>query len=63
MSPVPVASSMKDNLDRRSTMTAAGNDQTQIFLIVEVDKETMKVTAIDSRGKVVDNSLVSREGR
>ena len=54
---------MNGNLDRRSTLTAAGNDQIQIFLVVEVDKEAMNVTAIDSRGKVVDKSTVSREER
>jgi Calcineurin-like phosphoesterase len=52
---------MKGDLDRASTLTAAGNDQTQIFLIVEVDREAMKVTALDARGKVVDSSVVKRE--
>ena len=54
---------MKGNLDRRSTLSAAGNDQTQIFLIAEVDQGTMTVTAIDSAGKVIDSSIVERGKR
>ena len=52
---------MKGNLNRRSELTATGNDEVQIFLVSEIEGNDMVVTAIDLNGKVVDRSRVSRE--
>ena len=51
---------MKGNLDPKSTQMAAGNDQVQIFLLVEIAGSEMTVTAIDLTGKVIDKSHVIR---
>ncbi len=47
---------MKGNLNRKSTLTEAGNDQVQVFLMVSVDEHRMKVRAIAADGKVIDES-------
>lgn len=50
---------MPGNLDRNSKLTAAGNDKTQVFLLVTVDDETMKVTALTADGATVDESMIN----
>lgn len=51
---------MKGTLDRKSTLTLAGNDQIQIFLLVRVDEKKMHIEAITSAGGTFDTSMVER---
>ncbi|MFY9611679.1 MAG: metallophosphoesterase [Blastocatellia bacterium] len=46
---------MKGNLNKKSGLTAAGNDQTQIFLLATVDEKQMQVRAISADGTEVDS--------
>ncbi len=46
---------MKGNLNKKSGLTAFGNDQTQIFLLATVDEKQMQVKAISADGTEVDS--------
>jgi predicted phosphodiesterase len=54
---------MKGNLDRRSPLTAAGNDQINSFLVVRVDEDEMKVRAIGSDGSLIDSATIKRDAK
>jgi predicted phosphodiesterase len=45
---------------RRSTITAAGFDQDQSFMLVEIDKDEMSVQAVARSGKTVDSATLPR---
>lgn len=49
---------MKGTLDRKSPLMAAGNDQIQIFLLVRLDREEMKIEAITMKGDTFETSIV-----
>lgn len=48
---------------RKSEITAAGFDQDQSFMIVEIDKDEMWFQAITRSGKTVDSGVIVREKR
>jgi hypothetical protein len=48
---------------KRSALTAAGYDQEQTFMLVEVDKDAMAVQAIARSGKTVDSASLPRQKR
>jgi 3',5'-cyclic AMP phosphodiesterase CpdA len=45
---------------RRSALTAAGYDQNQSFMLVEIDKDEMSVQAIARSGQTVDSATLPR---
>lgn len=51
---------MRNNLDKRSALTAYGNDQQQSFLIVHTTPETLTVEAIAMDGKTFDTVTLKR---
>lgn len=46
---------------RRSESTAAANDQEQLFLLVDVDREALRFQAITRNGAVIDSGAVQRQ--
>jgi calcineurin-like phosphoesterase family protein len=46
---------MRGNLNKKSALTASGNDQTQIFLLATVDEKQMHVRAISADGTEIDS--------
>ncbi len=50
----------KGNIDRRSGLTAAGNDTDQIFLAAEINGDTMSFNAVSRGGQVVDSGAITR---
>ncbi len=54
---------MRGNLDRKSTLTEVGNDQVQVFLIVSVDEDRMRVKALAADGKVIDEAVMVPRGK
>ena len=46
---------------RRSETTAAANDQEQLFLLVDVDREALRFQAITRNGAVIDSGAVQRQ--
>lgn len=50
----------KGNIDRRSGLTAAGNDTDQAFLAVEINGDTMSFNAVSRGGQVVDSGAITR---
>jgi hypothetical protein len=46
---------MKGNLDKKSALTAFGNDQQQSFLLVQVTAAEMKIDAIGLDGRQFDS--------
>lgn len=53
---------MRGNLNKKSELTAFGNDQVQVFLLVTVDKEQMRVRAITADGTEIDSAKIELEG-
>ncbi len=51
----------KGNLNRRSGLFEAGNDEVNSFLIVQVEDKSMNVEAIGPDGKILDNSTINKE--
>jgi predicted MPP superfamily phosphohydrolase len=45
---------------KKSALTAAGFDQDQAFMLVEIDKETMSIEAISRTGKTVDSATLPK---
>jgi predicted phosphodiesterase len=52
---------MRGTLNRRSPLTVVGNDQIQIFLIVELESKTMMVNAISANGDLIDRFEFNRD--
>ncbi|MFN0084625.1 MAG: metallophosphoesterase [Blastocatellia bacterium] len=50
----------KGTLDRKSPLTAYGNDQVNIFLIVQASEAELKVEAIAADGAIVDTHSIRR---
>jgi hypothetical protein len=50
----------RGNLDKRSTITAAGNDTTQVFLAAEILGDAMTFNAVSRTGQIVDSGVVQR---
>lgn len=50
----------KGNIDRRSGLTAAGNDTDQTFLAAEINGDTMSFNAVSRGGQVVDSGAITR---
>src|SRR5262249_9203234 len=50
----------RGNLDKRSPITAAGFDQDEAFLVVDVEAERMNYRAISRTGSVVDSGEIRR---
>jgi hypothetical protein len=48
---------------RRSDLTAAGYDQDQSFMLVEIDGDTLHFQAVSRVGKVVDSGALPRQQR
>jgi calcineurin-like phosphoesterase family protein len=48
---------------KRSALTAAGYDQEQTFMLVEIEKDTLWVQAIAKSGKTVDSASLPRQKR
>ena len=50
----------RGNLNRRSQLTAAGNDQIQTFLAAEIDGDEMTFNAVSRTGQVLDSGVIQR---
>ncbi|MBA2604622.1 MAG: metallophosphoesterase [Acidobacteria bacterium] len=50
----------RGNLDRRTGITAVGNDTEQIFLAAEIDGDEMYFNAISRTGRIVDSGIIGR---
>ncbi len=50
----------KGDIDTRSGLTAAGNDQDQSFLAVEINGDEMWFDAVSRQGKVFDSGTITR---
>ena len=50
----------KGDIDRNSGLTAAGNDQDQSFLAVEINGDEMWIDAVSRQGKVFDSATIMR---
>jgi Calcineurin-like phosphoesterase len=50
----------KGNIDKKSGLTAAGNDQDQAFMICEINGDEMWFDAISRGGKVFDSGVITR---
>jgi predicted MPP superfamily phosphohydrolase len=50
----------KGNIDRKSGLTAAGNDTDQAFLAAEINGDEMWFNAISRGGKVFDSGVITR---
>jgi 3',5'-cyclic AMP phosphodiesterase CpdA len=50
----------RGNLDRRSPLTAAGNDQVQAFLAAEIAGDEMTFNAVSRTGQVLDSGVIRR---
>lgn len=48
------------NIDRRSAIFEAGNDEANSFLLVQVDSSQMKIEAVGADGKVLDSTVISK---
>jgi hypothetical protein len=48
---------------RKSDLTAAGYDQEQAFMLVEIDRDVMSIQAIAKSGKTVDSASLPRQQR
>ena len=51
------------NLDKKSSLTAAGNDEVNGFMSVEVTPERLAFQAIDSSGRVFDSGEIAPRAR
>ena len=52
----------RGNLDRRTGLTAAGNDTQQTFLAAEIIGDRMTFNAISRTGAIVDSGVIERRG-
>ena len=52
---------MRGNLNRKSDLTAFGNDQQQSFMIAQVTKSELKLEAIGLDGKAFDTITLKRK--
>jgi len=50
----------KGNIDTRTGLSAAGNDQDQSFMIAEINGDEMWFNAISRQGKVFDSGSLTR---
>ncbi len=50
----------KGNIDKKTGLTAAGNDQDQSFMIAEINGDQMWFNAISRQGKVFDSGVITR---
>jgi len=50
----------KGNIDKRTGLTAAGNDQDQSFMIAEINGDQMWFNAISRAGQVIDSGVLTR---
>jgi hypothetical protein len=50
----------RGNLDRRTGITAAGNDTDQVFLAAEISGDEMYFNAISRGGRIVDSGVIAR---
>lgn len=53
----------RKTLDRKSPFFAAGEDNVNSFLIVQVSENEMKVEAISADGKLIDSYTIKRNGQ
>lgn len=52
----------RKTLDRNTPLFAAGADEVNSFLIVQVSENEMKVEAISADGNLIDSSMIKRKG-
>jgi predicted MPP superfamily phosphohydrolase len=50
----------KGNIDRRSGITAAGNDTDQVFLAAEINGDDLSFNAVSRAGQVIDSGVITR---
>ena len=50
----------KGNIDKGSGLTAAGNDQDQAFMVVEINGDQMWFNAVSRAGQVIDSGEITR---
>jgi 3',5'-cyclic AMP phosphodiesterase CpdA len=50
----------RGNLDRRTGLTAVGNDTEQVFLAAEIDGDQMYFNAVARSGKTIDSGIIER---
>ena len=50
----------RGNLDKRSTITAAGNDTVQAFMAAEISDDEMTFNAVSRTGQVIDSGVIQR---
>jgi predicted MPP superfamily phosphohydrolase len=53
----------RGNLNRQSQLTAAGNDQVNSFMYVEVTQNTLSFWAIDAEGRILDKGVLTPSRR
>jgi hypothetical protein len=49
----------RGNLDRRSQLTDAGNDQVNSFMYVEVTRNSLSFWALDAGGRILDSGVLT----
>jgi Calcineurin-like phosphoesterase len=50
----------RGGMDRRTGITASGNDTDRIFVAVEIDGDELFFNAISHMGKIVDSGVITR---
>ena len=50
----------KGNIDKRSGLTAAGNDQDLAFMVAEINGDEMWFNAVSRLGQVIDSGVITR---
>jgi hypothetical protein len=48
---------------KKTALTAAGYDQEQTFMLVEIDNDAMTIESISRSGKTVDSATLARQKR
>ena len=50
----------KGNIDKSSGITAAGNDQDQVFMLAEINGDDLSFNAVSRGGQVIDSGVITR---
>jgi hypothetical protein len=53
----------RGGIDRRTGLTAVGNDTDRVFMAVEIDKDELFFNAISRKGAIIDSGVIARRRR
>jgi hypothetical protein len=53
----------RGGIDRRTGLTAVGNDTDRVFMAVEIDKDELFFNAINQTGAIIDSGVIERRRR